>query len=109
LASDFEIPDFMDKKTWNDFLAMRVKIKKPATENAKILLVKKLTELKSLWNDPTKVLERSIVNNWQDVFALPENHGNGGKSNVTSRPLAVQPKGSDYKQSAARAAGSGNS
>jgi hypothetical protein len=108
LASDFEIPDFMDKKTWNDFLAMRVKIKKPATENAKILLVKKLTELKSLGNDPTKVLERSIVNNWQDVFALPENHGNGGKSNVTSRPLAVQPKGSDYKQSAARAAGSGN-
>lgn len=54
-----------------DFLDMRKKIKKPATDRAIKTLLKKLEEL-SKWKHERKklIIEQSIVNNRQDLFEL---------------------------------------
>ena len=56
-------------KLFNDFLEMRKKIKKPATETAIKLLLDKLNKQE---NDDIrkKMLEKSIVNCWQGLFEL---------------------------------------
>lgn len=65
-----DLPDWVDPKTWADFLAMRREIKKPATDRAQVLLLGKLDLLRAQGFDPTAVLEQSIRNCWQDVFPL---------------------------------------
>lgn len=59
--------------TWNKYLSMRVKIKKPATEDAEILGLNKLSKLsnnkKSL---AIEIVEQSIMNSWQGIFELKE-------------------------------------
>lgn len=66
-------------ETYNNYLTMRIKIKKPATEKAQELIIKKLIELSS--NDVNiaiKILEQSILNSWQGVFALKQDKQNPG-------------------------------
>ena len=64
-------PRFVE--TIKDFEEMRRKIKKPLTDKAKELLIKKLEELAP--NDTEKqikIMEQSIVNCWQGVYGLKE-------------------------------------
>lgn len=63
------LPAWMPLEAWEAFLAMRVKIKKPATEYAQRLLVKKLAQFVADGHDPLVVLERSITQGWQDLYA----------------------------------------
>lgn len=74
----FEIPDWIDKQTWQDYLEMRNKTKKPMTNKAKQLAVKKLDELCKNGNDPNEVLNQSILNSWQGLFPL--------KNKIEKRP-----------------------
>jgi hypothetical protein len=62
---------------FDEFLKMRVKIKKPATEKAIDLLKKKLNEL-SGGNEykAIKIIEQSIVGGWQDFYELKQIQGN---------------------------------
>ncbi len=64
----FVLPNWIDPQTWRAFEEMRRTIKKPMTEWAKILMVKKLATLKAKGYAPKALLERSILNCWQDVF-----------------------------------------
>jgi phage replication O-like protein O len=66
----FELPVWVKKETWENFLEMRKSIKKPATPSAKILLIGKLKNLKSQGFDPNAVLEQSIMNSWQGLFEI---------------------------------------
>jgi uncharacterized protein YdaU (DUF1376 family) len=66
------LPDWMPIETWEAFLAMRKKIKKPATDYALKLLVGKLTKFRESGQDIQKVLEKSITAGWQDVFEIHE-------------------------------------
>jgi uncharacterized protein YdaU (DUF1376 family) len=66
------LPDWMPVETWEAFLAMRKKIKKPATDYALKLLVGKLTKFRAAGQDVQKVLEKSITAGWQDVFEIHE-------------------------------------
>ena len=71
------------KETFNEFIVMRKSIKKPATEKAIKLLLSKLEKIK----DEAKaieILEKSIVNNWQDVYGLKEGGTGGSKKYKTS-------------------------
>ncbi len=67
-----ELPDWLNKDIWHDFLEMRKRTKAPATDRAIILLINKLSELKSSGNDPDKVLEQSIMNSWKGLFPLKD-------------------------------------
>ena len=58
------------EKTFSDFMEMRKKIRKPMTDRAIELMIRKLNKY-----DPDiaiKMLEQSIVNCWQDVFELKD-------------------------------------
>ena len=69
----FVLPDWIPFETWNAFLEMRKRIKKPATEFAKKLIVGKLEKFKSQGQDIVAILEKSITSGWQDVFEIKEN------------------------------------
>lgn len=69
----FVLPDWIPLETWNAFLEMRKRIKKPATEFAKKLIVGKLEKFKAQGQDVVSILEKSITSGWQDVFELKEN------------------------------------
>jgi hypothetical protein len=67
---NIELPDFIEKELWDDFLDMRKKIKKPATFKAQELLIKKLETLKQSGEDPNEVIRQSIMNSYQSLFPL---------------------------------------
>lgn len=67
-------------ETYSDFKNMRKNIKKPMTERAEKILLTKLKKLTGENNEDLaiKILEQSILNNWQDIYPLKEvNDGNG--------------------------------
>jgi len=67
------LPNWIPLETWQAFLEMRKKIKKPPTEKAVELLIAKLEKFKDAGQDIQAVLEKSITSNWQDVFEIKEN------------------------------------
>ena len=73
------------KQTFSDFLEMRKTIKKPATKKAIEMIRIKLEKLNNE-EKAIEMLERSIINNWQDVYEIQERRSNGSKNNqATSR------------------------
>ena len=83
----FQHPLFQDtevNEAFEDFLAMRRKIKKPATDRAVKLLLKKLLVLSGENKDKAiAIVDQSIVNCWQDLYALKDS--GFGQSPVQSR------------------------
>jgi hypothetical protein len=71
IPSIFSSQNFTD--AFEGFEQMRKSMKKPLTENAKNLLLKKLESLAN-GNEQVaiKILENSTMNSWQSVFALKE-------------------------------------
>ena len=65
-----ELPDWLPLELWNEFKKYRIKIKKPLTEYAEKLNIKKLEKLKEQGNDPIKVIEETIMRSWQGFFPL---------------------------------------
>lgn len=71
------LPDWVDKKTWQDFIEMRIKMKKPMTENAKKLLLNKLKGFYDDGENATQVLEQSIMNGWASIYTTKGRENNG--------------------------------
>lgn len=69
-SPSFILPPDLDPELWKDFLEMRQRIRKPATDRAKWLIVGKLANLEKQGHNPRHVLQQSIRNGWQDVFPL---------------------------------------
>lgn len=61
-------------KTLRDFEDMRKRIKKPLSDRAKELLLKKLQDLSTNPDTQIEILEQSIFNSWQSVFPLKQNN-----------------------------------
>jgi hypothetical protein len=68
----FVLPTDIDTELWREFLEMRTRIKKPATDRARWLIIGKLANLEKQGYPTRKVLQQSIRNAWQDVFPLRE-------------------------------------
>lgn len=79
-AAAATLPDWLPLEAWNAFLDMRKKIKKPATEYAQTLLLKKLTAFYVADMDPSVILNQSIMNGWQDLYA-PKDTSTAYRSN----------------------------
>jgi hypothetical protein len=63
------IPDFINKNLFDGFAEVRRKLKKPLTEKAQELIIKKLSEFESKQvGFANLALENSIANSWQGVF-----------------------------------------
>jgi hypothetical protein len=76
----FVVPDWIPLETWEEFLKMRKRIKKPATEYALKLIVDKLIKFKAEGQDVKQILEKSITSGWQDVFEIKQNTENLSKT-----------------------------
>lgn len=66
------------RATLIEFLKMRQRIKKPMTNYALELLLKKLDKLAASAHVKIAILNQSIINGWQDIYALKE----GGRMNA---------------------------
>lgn len=64
-------------RAWNSYLEMRTTIKKPLTNGAKGLAVKRLLSLNDSGHDPVEVLNQSTLNSWQGLFEIKENKAAG--------------------------------
>ena len=71
------------KETFNELIDMRKTIKKPATNKAIEMIMKKLEKLNNE-EKAIEMLERSIINNWQDVYEIQERRSNGSKNYSTT-------------------------
>jgi hypothetical protein len=58
----------IDETLFQDFVGNRSEIKKPMTPRAVKMLRNKLNRLESEGQDANKLMERSIINGWQDVY-----------------------------------------
>ena len=72
------------KKAFYDFVDMRYEIKKIPTKIAIKMIIKKLEKV---GNEELAIqmLERSIINSWQDVFEIKERSENGKKSTTNNK------------------------
>ena len=68
LIADSKGDDF--KKTWKDFIEMRIRIRKPMTVRAGELTIMDLNKLSRDENTQVNILNQSIKNSWQGVFPL---------------------------------------
>jgi hypothetical protein len=75
-----EIPQWIPLDTWAAFVEMRRKVRKPMTGFAIKLIFDKLKKLAQDGDSPKEILEQSIRNSWQDVFAVKRDNGYGLKS-----------------------------
>jgi hypothetical protein len=82
-SSKEEIPDWVSTQDWADYVEMRKRIRKPMTARAMRLAIADLDALRKQGHPPNLVLQQSIKNAWQGLFALKgQQPVNGGKSNV---------------------------
>lgn len=76
---DFVLPDWVPQKPWDEFVAMRRRIRAPLTDHAKDLIVKELAALRTKGDDPGAVLDQSTRKGWRDVFKLKTEGGRDGR------------------------------
>lgn len=83
------LPDWLDKKTWDEFLEMRKAKRNSPTPHAMKLLISKLDKLRLFGDDPTEVLNRSIISGWPGVYPLNKQNEKVSQSIVNYAYKAV--------------------
>lgn len=63
-----DLPKWLPIDDWVAFKEMRQEIKKPMSQLAESRMIKKLDRLRNDGYDPSRLLDRSMINKWQDVF-----------------------------------------
>jgi len=91
------LPDWLPIDAWEGWLSMRKTLKKPATERAKQMAIKKLQDLAAEGNDPAAVLDQSTMAGWTDLYPIKKDIKRNGKRNNATQS-------SDGLSSTARAA-----
>lgn len=81
---DFILPEWIDLKLWEHFVASRSALKKPLTNGACELVVKKLEGFKAEGLDPDQLLRTAIEKGWLTVY--PPN-GHVGKTEQQAKPV----------------------
>ena len=67
---DVQYPLYLDMEVWKEFLKMRKAIKKPLTPYGEKLALRRLDGLKDAGEDPTAVIEQSIMMCYQGLFPV---------------------------------------
>ncbi|WP_206154634.1 hypothetical protein ACUH7Y_09465 [Clostridium beijerinckii] len=80
-----------------DFMKMRDKLKKPMTDRALELMLKKLQGLSEVEEIQIKILENSIENCWQGIFPLKEDRSGSTKQNTRSSEKKFNVKIPEWK------------
>lgn len=85
-----DIPDVRVKQAVDEFLEYRKNIRKPMTDKALELMVKKLKEMTGNPEEQIEILNQSIMNGWQGIFPLSEKKRDKGK------PASAPPKKNQF-------------
>ena len=62
------MPDWLPQEAWSEYKKMRIKIKKPMTEYAERLAIKKLDKFRLLGQDIEEVLDYSTLNSYAGLY-----------------------------------------
>ena len=84
----FELPAWVPREAFDGFVEMRQRIRRPLTDYAKHLIVRKLERLVEDGYDAKEVLEQSILNSWQGLWPINDRPQAGFK--MTYRDLQTQ-------------------
>lgn len=87
---NIELPDWIPRKAWDDFVAMRNEIRKPLSDAGADLAVKRLDKLRGHGHAPGAVLEQSTLNSWQGLFAVKPEYPNGSTHAAGRRESAAE-------------------
>jgi DNA-binding MarR family transcriptional regulator len=79
------MPDWLPIDAWEGWLAMRKKLKKPPTDRAMQMAIKKLEDLAQQGNDPAAVLDQSTLSGWTDLYPIKKDTKKDGKRNRNSQ------------------------
>lgn len=66
------LPHWIKTESWEAFIEMRKKIKKPMTDHAKNLAIAKLGRFLAEGYDPNAILDNSVLHDWQGLFPPKE-------------------------------------
>jgi hypothetical protein len=67
-GSELEIPLWIDKDIWNEFLKIRKSLKAVHSELALKSIISKLEAFREKGYDANEIIKKSIVSSWKDVF-----------------------------------------
>jgi hypothetical protein len=76
------LPEWLDKKLWEDFQDSRKKLKAPMTDAAAKYIIKDLEKFRAAGEDPNAVLEQAIKRGWKGVFSLKDNEKGGANGHT---------------------------
>lgn len=83
----FEFPIWWPTKEWAAFVEMRRKIRKPLTDHAVDLAIKRLTDLRAQGESPADILNNAIFGGWQGLYPKDDRRG----ARQDHRPSAPPP------------------
>ncbi|QQB37971.1 hypothetical protein I6I07_15920 [Achromobacter deleyi] len=76
---DFELPDWLPRDAWVDWVEHRIVVKAPMTERAATMAINHLAKLRAAGNDPVAVIEQSVRSGkWTDLYPLRDQRGGFG-------------------------------
>jgi uncharacterized protein YdaU (DUF1376 family) len=84
------LPEWVDPSAWKDFLEMRKRNRKPMTQKAEELAIKRLGEIRQRGHDPTAVIEQSVRNSWLDFYDLKPASGGFARGHPAEKPKPVK-------------------
>lgn len=81
-----QIPEWLPMEIWLEFIDHRKDIKTPLTERATKMALAELEKLRNQGNDPTEVIQQTILNGWKGLFAVKNNrHSSSGFKSKAER------------------------
>jgi len=77
-ATTIQLPDWLPRESWVDWVEHRIAVKAPMTERAAQLQVRHLERLRAAGNDPVAVIEQSVRSGkWTDLYPLRDQQQRG--------------------------------
>jgi hypothetical protein len=80
------IPDWIPAEAWAGYVEMRKKIKKPMTDRAIKLQIGVLEKLRAEGQNIEAVIDQSVMNSWQGLFAIAERRADPAKTHRSTFP-----------------------
>lgn len=82
----FVLPDWVPLNEWNAYVELRCKLKKPLTDHARDLAVKRLASLKAQGHNPAEVLNQCILGGNQGLHPVGYGRSTNGQYGKPNQP-----------------------
>lgn len=77
--ADLDLPEWLPREAWVDWVQHRIAVKAPMTERAATMAINHLAKLRAAGNDPVAVIEQSVRGGkWTDLYPLRDQRGGFG-------------------------------